>query len=140
MGTWDVGPFDNDHAADFAGDLDETEADQRAATIHQALSAVAGPDGRTTSRAADPAIAAAALVAAQQPGGAPIDSVYGPEQPIPPLPAELVPLAAAALDRVTASDSEIRQLWEETPGYAAWHAEITSLKAVLAAPANESSS
>lgn len=23
MGTWDIGPFDNDTAADFAGDLDD---------------------------------------------------------------------------------------------------------------------
>jgi hypothetical protein len=133
MGTWGIGPFDNDHAADFAGDLDETEADQRAAAIHQALAAVTGPEGQTTSRAADPAIAAAALVAAQQPGGAPVDSAYGPEQPIPPLPADLVALAAEALDRVIAPGSEIRQLWEETPSYAAWHNEITTLKAALTA-------
>ncbi len=29
MGTWDIGHFDNDTAADFAYTLDETAMDQR---------------------------------------------------------------------------------------------------------------
>ncbi|MEU8804179.1 DUF4259 domain-containing protein [Spirillospora sp. NPDC048819] len=130
MGTWGPGPFDNDHAADFADDLDETEADQRADVIRQALSAVAG-HGQTTSRAADPGIAAAALVAAQQPGGAPTDSVYGPEEPIPPLPHDLVALAADVLDRVVAPDSEVKELWAETADDHPWHDEIAKLRAAL---------
>ncbi|MCX4539141.1 DUF4259 domain-containing protein [Streptomyces sp. NBC_01565] len=39
MGTWDVGPFDNDTAADFGGDLDEVAAGER------------GPMGRVGWRA-----------------------------------------------------------------------------------------
>ncbi|MGA5302866.1 DUF4259 domain-containing protein [Nucisporomicrobium flavum] len=29
MGTWDVGPFDNDTAADWRGDLDQATPEQR---------------------------------------------------------------------------------------------------------------
>ncbi|WP_260462086.1 DUF4259 domain-containing protein [Streptomyces lateritius] len=33
MGTWDIGPFDNDTAADFAGDLDEAALEEREAMM-----------------------------------------------------------------------------------------------------------
>ncbi|MEW2357663.1 DUF4259 domain-containing protein [Spirillospora sp. NPDC029432] len=95
------------------------------------MSAVLGPRGQTTSRVACPAIAAAALVAAQQPEGTPLDSVYAPEQPIPPLPMELVTLAADALDRIIAPGSKIRELWDETTDDHPWHDEVAKLKAVL---------
>jgi hypothetical protein len=39
MGTWDVGPFDNDTAADFGGDLDEAALEEREALISGALNA-----------------------------------------------------------------------------------------------------
>lgn len=37
MGTWDVGPFDNDTAADFAGDLDDAAESERENMIRHAL-------------------------------------------------------------------------------------------------------
>ncbi|QTA36829.1 hypothetical protein JHY03_70450 (plasmid) [Streptomyces sp. CA-256286] len=43
MGTWDIGPFDNDTAADFAGDLDETALEEREAMIRGVLERAAGP-------------------------------------------------------------------------------------------------
>jgi hypothetical protein len=33
MGTWDIGPFDNDTAADFGGDLDEAALEEPEALI-----------------------------------------------------------------------------------------------------------
>ncbi|MFI0446703.1 DUF4259 domain-containing protein [Actinomadura sp. 6N118] len=130
MGTWGVGPFDNDHAADFAGDLDEAPPEQRTELIARALHAVLAPGNNTISRVADPAVAAAALVAAQLPGGSPADPVYGPDEPLPPMPVELIPLAIRVLDRVTAADSEVKQLWDEVPE-PGWHDEIARLRAVL---------
>lgn len=64
MGTWDVGPFDNDTAMIFCdghGDRDEDASEE--------------------------AVAAAALVAAQCPSGRPVGSGYGPAQPPPELSA-----------------------------------------------------
>ena len=37
MGTWDIGPFDNDTAADFGGDLDEAAWEERVSVIRGAL-------------------------------------------------------------------------------------------------------
>jgi hypothetical protein len=37
MGTWGTGPFDNDDAADFRGDLDHLDAPGRIKAIHGAL-------------------------------------------------------------------------------------------------------
>lgn len=160
MGTWDTGPFSNDSAADFAGDLDEMTEGERPAAIRAALAAVAAGHGNApaagATRRSDPeawrldgeetayldaddaasAVAAAALVASQCPDGPRIDSPYGPEQPVPPLPADLRPLAVAALDRVVAEDSELRELWEEGEAARRWHREIAHLREILAqAPA-----
>ncbi|RKS79644.1 uncharacterized protein DUF4259 [Actinomadura pelletieri DSM 43383] len=133
MGTWDIGPFDNDVASDFAFDLDEAPAGQRAVLIARALNAVIPPDGETTSGVAGPAVAAAAVVAAQLPGGPPTDPIYGPQEPVPPLPHELVPLAISVLDRVVAADSEVKQLWADSPKGQLWEEDIARLRAVLAA-------
>ncbi|MEU6851818.1 DUF4259 domain-containing protein [Actinacidiphila alni] len=37
MGTWDIGPFDNDTAAGFAGDLDEAALEEREPMIRRVL-------------------------------------------------------------------------------------------------------
>ena len=37
MGTWGPGPFDNDTAADFAGDLDDALPDEREAIVRGVL-------------------------------------------------------------------------------------------------------
>ncbi|HEX6684131.1 MAG TPA: DUF4259 domain-containing protein [Candidatus Limnocylindrales bacterium] len=116
MGTWDTGPFDNDMAADWCGDLDHVEPGERVGVIRQALHAAAEQDGYLDSDEACPAIAAAAIVASRLPGGDPIDVTYGPEflleDPAIELPPDLAPLAVRALDRVMAGESEWRSLWE----------------------------
>lgn len=99
MGTWDASPFGNDTAADFAGDLDELALEERPSAIREALEAVTGEAACVDSSEGVLAVAAAALVAAQCPGGQPVDSIYGPEEQIPELPADLRPLALKALDR-----------------------------------------
>ncbi|MFI5977778.1 DUF4259 domain-containing protein [Streptomyces sp. NPDC051452] len=43
MGTWGIGPFDNDTAADFAGDLDEALMEQREPMIRRVLKRAADP-------------------------------------------------------------------------------------------------
>ncbi|WP_374238234.1 DUF4259 domain-containing protein [Actinoplanes sp. DH11] len=72
MGTWGVGQFDNDDAADFAGDLDDAPAHVRIEMIGAVLERVADP-ATDDSRLSDAprAVAAAALIAAPCPNGAP---------------------------------------------------------------------
>ncbi|WMX47311.1 DUF4259 domain-containing protein [Streptomyces roseicoloratus] len=132
MGTWDVGPFDNDTAADFSYRVDEVPSEQRAGVLLAAFREVSGVgDDYLDADQAVEAVAAAALVAAQCPGGDPVTTSYAPEQPIPPLPAELRPAAVEALDRVLTEPSELLELWEESDGEE-WKAGVLRLRTVLA--------
>lgn len=64
MGAWGTGPFDNDDAADFAGDLsDLAGSDVAAAVLGDALLAVTAADGYIEGPEMSRAIAAAAVVA-----------------------------------------------------------------------------
>ncbi|MEV3957011.1 DUF4259 domain-containing protein [Streptomyces albogriseolus] len=71
MGTWGIGPFDNDAAADFAAGLDEAGPERRVAMIRDVLVRTIDATGWLAD--ADEAVAAAALVAARCPGGEPVD-------------------------------------------------------------------
>ncbi|MFI8516736.1 DUF4259 domain-containing protein [Streptomyces sp. NPDC085481] len=132
MGTWDIGPFDNDTAADFSYRVDEAAAADKAAVLLVAFREVTetGDDYLDADLAVE-AVAAAALVAAQCPGGEPVTTSYGPKQAIPAVPAALRPLAVAALDRVLGADSELLELWEESDGEE-WKAGVLRLRAALA--------
>ncbi|MFC4116833.1 DUF4259 domain-containing protein [Nonomuraea zeae] len=44
MGTWDVGPFDNDTAADWCGGLQDAAAGERTALLRRALDRVVADD------------------------------------------------------------------------------------------------
>ncbi|OKI47505.1 DUF4259 domain-containing protein [Micromonospora sp. CB01531] len=117
MGTWDSGPFDNDTAADWCGDLDDADVAKRPVLVREALSRSAGEDGYLDADVACEAIAAAAIVAAQQPGGQPITSPYAPDFLLDggrlDLPDAMVVLAVRALDRLMAADPEWRDRWQD---------------------------
>ena len=117
MGTWDFGPFDNDEAADWCGDLDDAEPGRRIELIRDALTATLREGEYLDNDFATAAIAAAAIVASQLPGGEPVTSSYAPDFLTAggtlDIPADLPPLALRALDRVAADDSEWRELWED---------------------------
>ncbi|MFG2298371.1 DUF4259 domain-containing protein [Streptomyces sp. NPDC048603] len=131
MGTWDIGPFDNDTAADFCGRLDDTAAATRADVIREVLSCVTATTTSDflDSYEAEKAVAAAALIAAQCPGGDPARSAYGPEQALPDLTG-LRELARQALDRVLTEPSELLELWEEGDS-GPWRASIRGIQAVI---------
>ncbi|MCI4066078.1 DUF4259 domain-containing protein [Micromonospora sp. R77] len=117
MGTWGNGPFDNDTAADWCSDLDDADVAKRPAMVREALNRAAGEDGYLDADIACEAIAAAAIVAAQQPGGQPITSPYAPDFLLNggqlDVPGDLAVLAARALDRIMSTDSEWRDLWQD---------------------------
>jgi hypothetical protein len=131
MGTWDIQPFDNDTAADFANDLDDADTPEREALIRMVLMRAADSKDYLEAPEAEEAVAAAALVAAQCSGTEPANIPYGPEEPIPTLPADLRSLAVASLDRVLADESELSELWEESEGGRAWKRSIGQLRQVL---------
>jgi hypothetical protein len=123
VGTWDAGPLDNDTAADWCRDLNGAPAGERVAMIRDALTTVVGHDADTYLDAdfAVEAIAAAAVLAAQLPGGPRIDSRYamdfvGSGGGVDAL-ADLPALALRALARVDGANSELPGLWGD--GYAA---------------------
>ncbi|MER5962661.1 DUF4259 domain-containing protein [Streptomyces sp. NPDC002057] len=132
MGTWDIGPFDSDTAADFSYRVDEAPAERKAEVLRATFRDVTGTGAEyLDADVAVEAIASAALLAAQCPGGDPVTTSYAPKDPLPPLPAELRPEAVAALDRVLVEPSELLELWEESDGEA-WKAGVRKLRGVLA--------
>ncbi|MEV6810792.1 DUF4259 domain-containing protein [Micromonospora sp. NPDC051296] len=135
MGTWDVGPFDSDRAADWCGDLDDAAAAQRPALVEAALTAVLAEPDYLESDLAVEAIAAAAIIAAHRPGGPVIESPYAPNFLLKgermALDHRLDGLALRALDRVVADNSEWRELWEETSYYDQALDEVAAIRSVL---------
>ncbi|MEV7530402.1 MULTISPECIES: DUF4259 domain-containing protein [Streptomyces] len=132
MGTWDIGPFDNDTAADFSYRVDEADEGKKAEVLRAAFREVTGTgEEYLDADFSMEAIASAALVAAQCPGGEPVTTSYGPKKPLGVLPEELRAEAVAALDRVLAEPSELLELWEESDGEE-WKAGVRKLRGVLA--------
>ncbi|MGW4705467.1 DUF4259 domain-containing protein [Streptomyces sp. NPDC004285] len=132
MGTWDIGPFDNDTAADFSYRVDEAPEEKRSDVLLATFREVTGTgEEYLDADFAMEAIASAALVAAQCPGGDPVTTSYGPKKPLPALPADLRPAAVEALDRILVEPSELLELWEESDGDE-WKAGVRKLRTVLA--------
>jgi hypothetical protein len=136
MGTWDVGPFNNDAAADWCGDPHDAAGDQRLSLVRATLTAVVDNDDKyLANRLADQAIAAAAVVASQLPGGEPIGTPYAPnfllEGGTLDIPGDIPPLALRALDRIVGDDSEWRDLWEDAGSYADAVAALQTIRTTL---------
>ncbi|MFD5813707.1 DUF4259 domain-containing protein [Streptomyces sp. NPDC127038] len=131
MGTWDIGPFENDTAADFANDLDDAAEGAREALIRKVLMCAADNRDYLEVPDAEEAVAAAALIAARCPGGEPVGPHYGPHAPVPSLPPDLSRLAVEALDRVLADESELSELWGEAEDGSRWRHSICRLRQVL---------
>ncbi len=137
MGFWDVGPFDNDDAADFAAELDGAPAGARIDMVGRVLERVATADEDSDVWDAPRALAAAALIAAQRPGGEPVCSTYGPSTPMPQFPDYLIPLAVDSLDRVVAT-AWLADNWTDAAHRMAWRRTIRDLRGVLQPPQRES--
>lgn len=79
-------------------------------------------------------MAAAALIAAQCPGGDTIDTPYGPERPMPAFPNDLRTLADEALARVISEEAKPASNWVDPADWKQWRANFTCLRTVLAPP------
>ncbi|MEU1280609.1 DUF4259 domain-containing protein [Streptomyces sp. NPDC005805] len=131
--TGDSGHFDNDTAADFSGTLDGAAESERTGILREALLRTISAVEYLDSDEAAEAVAAAALIAAQCPGGALVTTSYGQDEPIPALPEELRGQAVRALDRVLVKPSELAELWDGSGSGEVWRAGLAELRAVLVA-------
>ncbi|MFD4569061.1 DUF4259 domain-containing protein [Streptomyces sp. NPDC058467] len=98
----------------------------------RAVAGLASRPGLPRSPEGAEAVAAAALVAAQCPGGEPIGTSCRPDEGLPTFADDLRTLAAEVLGRVVAEASELAELWDETPDGPKWRQSISRICAVLA--------
>jgi hypothetical protein len=133
MGAWGAGTLENDTAMDFLGGLAlDGGAAEDEARVRAAITAVVGGDGYLDQDEANEALAAAEVIAAA--AGRPLagedpsaseylETVAGRSPGL----AQLAGTALPALDRVTADESELRELWEEGDA-AHWLAAVDDLR------------
>ena len=130
MGTWGTGPFDNDIAADFADGLDRASLAERGELVREVLASTAA--GKGDPFGPEEAIAAAALVAAQCPGGELAEAGPAPtKQPLPAFPRDVRELAARVLDLVLAEKSGSPGGWVDPADWQQWLSTITTMRDAL---------
>ena len=129
MGAWGVGPFDNDSAADWVGDLEAAIPNTFVSTFRPVTAIEI--DLYLEEPEASEAIAAAEVVAAMR--GYPGDAVRNrpevlawAEQHVAWGSTDLVNEAVSAVQRVQTA-SELRDLWAESEDFQSWLAGVDDL-------------
>lgn len=135
MGTWQVGPFDNDVAMDFFDEVEDTPDAQVLPRLREVLVAVLERPGQVELDEGRIAVAAASLVAAARSrsgatGNPSVDAWLAVHRP--QATAEDRRVALAALDRVVGPDSEWLALWATSPSGSAAEERVESLRKMLA--------
>lgn len=133
MGAWGVGALDNDTACDWADELAQANDLSR---VEGALDAVLAEEEFLDSDVASEALAACEVIARLL-GGCGVRNAYTesidtwtrahPQVP----PPELIARAHAAIDRILAEDSELRELWQETGDPSEWLDAVAELRGRL---------
>lgn len=130
MGTWDTGTFDNDSALDWVAVL-ESEGLSAASDAFQAVIGQAG-DYLDADDCAS-ALAAAEVVAALR--GRPAADLPGEVADWlaahPGDPGDELAAAARRAVELVLGDSELAELWSESPEAPAWRAGVEDLRARL---------
>jgi hypothetical protein len=135
MGAWSHEPFGNDSAADWSYGLADC---QDTAYIETALDAVLGDEDYLDADAAVEAVAAAEVIAKMLGKGTQADAytesadIWVAAMSTPPS-AALRAKAVRALDRITAGESELAELWADSEDDAAWLESMATLRAAVAA-------
>lgn len=128
MGTWGIGAFENDDAADWAWELEEALDLE---PVRQALAATLDTDGYLETPEGACAVAAAAVVAASFDGdikGFPDEVGEWIDDHPDSASRGDARLALDALERVLSEESELRELWADTPDAIKWATEIEKLR------------
>ena len=129
MGAWGVGSFDNDDAADWAYELEESEGTDLLEATLDAIDAESYPEAPDCSMA----LAAAEVVAALR--GSPADSLppeivsWVDANPIE-VDSDLRAKTLMAIHRIE-TESELKELWEEAGELDSWMASLEDLKGRL---------
>ncbi|MBO3742304.1 DUF4259 domain-containing protein [Actinoplanes flavus] len=117
MGAWGFGPFDNDDAADWSGDLHEAAPGERAGLLRKTLEEALHEGEYLEQDSGSQVVAAAAVIASLLPGGTALINSYAADSLTEggtlDLPGDLPALALRALDRVAGDDSEWAEQWED---------------------------
>jgi len=134
MGTWGIGSFENDDAADFMIDLLDSGD---LSLVREVLDNVLTSTEYVEAPDATLAIVAAEIVAAAR--GRPTPAATQEEgladwlaRIRPTIDADLAARARDALTRILADNSELRELWEETDDLHDWQAVMAELRGHLA--------
>jgi len=131
MGAWGRGSFENDDAADFVVELGGSGVDLLVDVVGEVadLSDVEYLQADAASRA----VAAVEVVAAcldGAAGGLPDAARAWVQREPRAVPNHLARKAGRALERVL-RDSELNDLWKDSPEHAAWVADVEALRARL---------
>ena len=126
MGAWGIGHFENDDAGDWVWELEDARSLEPVvaaiAAVEAATDYLEAPDATIALAAAETIAAALGKPAPDLP-----DSVAAVVSVLPHAPdSKLVSRARAAVERI-ATESELRELWEETEDFAAWQAKVSDL-------------
>lgn len=134
MGAWSHEPFGNDTACDWAYGLEGQADFSLVATAIQNVLDNGNED--LDPDVACEAIAAAEVLAKALGRGTQSDAyteavdAWLNSLAVQP-PADLLARTHAALARILAPDSELRQLWEESDDLAVWEASVKALQAAV---------
>jgi hypothetical protein len=113
VGVWAPGVFGNDWTADFAIEFDETEPVERISLLRRSLLDVLDAEVEELEEFAGAAVGAAAVVAATLPGGPAVGDEGPSDVEDLVVPADLVPMALRAFDRVVTDEPEYAEMYED---------------------------
>ncbi|MCF2526972.1 DUF4259 domain-containing protein [Yinghuangia sp. KLBMP8922] len=112
--------------------LDESRSEEREAIVRGVLTRVIRAHDYLIE--AEQAVAAAALIAAQCPGGQPVDPICGPDEPMPAFAVELRELAAEALEGIADDETGPASNWVTEADARTWLRGLRNLGNVLVPP------
>lgn len=135
MGTWAIHSFGNDDAADLVGDLVERDD---LGSAQEAIARAASASDYLEAPDAQRGIAACEVIAAAL--GRPSPAAQEEEELLawiarvnPSPDSETISQALQAVDRVLGPNSELRELWKESPEFGDWQSNVKGLRARLQA-------
>lgn len=133
MSALGTGPFENDGGLDLCDELKEAGALEAYDILRSSLIYVRDLDqGEYLEKdEAEAAVAAAAIVAARKVGDDATLGSRGLREIVPMDLKDLAPIAAGALVRVVAANSELNELWSETRESDEWHSGVERLVDIL---------
>jgi hypothetical protein len=126
MGAWGSGSFDNDDAMDWVSGLTDASSD----VVREALTPIASAgDQYLQAPDCSMAVAAAEAVAAARghPNAALPEEVAAWVAMEPAVARDLVALATAAVDRIL-TNSELKELWDESGTPDEWRTAMSDLR------------